>query len=96
MMGYGRGFSGLGGCFGYGSGLWFPYVIGFILLVIGILMIFMVLKKKNNTSQISSESIEMLKMKYVKGEITEEEYIKRKSVINDQMEGAIKCRLNMK
>lgn len=83
MMGYGRGFFGPGGCFGFGSGLWFPYVVGAILLVIGILMIFMILKKKNNTSHISSEAIEMLKMKYVNGEITEDEYLKRKSVIND-------------
>jgi putative membrane protein len=83
MMGYGRGFSFPGGCFGFGSGLWFHYVIGGVLLIVGILIVIMILKKKNNTSHISSEAIEMLKMKYVKGEITEEEYLKRKSVIND-------------
>lgn len=83
MMSYGRGFSFPGGCFGFGSGLWFNYVVGAVLLIIGILMIIMILKKKNNTSHISSEAIETLKTKYAKGEITEEEYLKRKSIIND-------------
>ena len=83
MMGYGRGFSIPGGCFGLGSGLWFHYVIGAVLLIIGVIVVIKFLKNKNNTSHINSEAIEMLKMKYVKGEITEEEYIKRKSVIND-------------
>lgn len=82
-MGYGRGFSVPGGCFGFGSGLWFQYAIGGVLLIVGIMIVIMILKKKNNTTHISSEAIETLKMKYVKGEITEEEYLKRKSVIND-------------
>ncbi len=83
MMGYGRGFSFPGNCFGYGSNLWFHYAIGGTLLIIGIVLVVMFLKKKNNTSQITSEALELLNMKYAKGEITEEEYTKRKSVIND-------------
>lgn len=83
MMGYGRGFSFPGNCFGYGSNLWVHYAIGGILLIIGIVLVVMFLMKRNNVSRISSEAIELLNMKYAKGEITEEEYLKRKSVIND-------------
>jgi len=35
MMSYGRGFSFPGGCFGFGSGLWFNYVVGAVLLIGG-------------------------------------------------------------
>lgn len=95
-MMFGRGFSGRGnidgngffgnnGCFGNGGygfmhgGLGMLIVIG-VLLAIAILIYF--LARKNNKKMINHTVIETLKMKYVQGEITEEEYLKRKEVLS--------------
>lgn len=77
---YNNGYYG-NGCGGYslfhnGWGL----LIGIIILVtIALLFYFIVHNKKK---QASSDAAESLKLKYVQGEITEEEYLRRKSVIN--------------
>ncbi|MFA9376631.1 MAG: hypothetical protein ACERKZ_07745 [Lachnotalea sp.] len=90
-MMYGRGFYGSGyssdyssarGCIGYGymNNGW-SIIIGIgILLTIALLIYILVHnKKKVITNQATSQ--EVLKMKYVQGEITEEEYLKRKNII---------------
>jgi putative membrane protein len=50
-------------------------LLGFILLIIGVVLIL------RNKKVSSSESIELLKVEYIKGNITEEEYLNRKNVI---------------
>lgn len=63
--------------FGYGGyfSIWhYLVLIGLVVLVVGIV----VMRKKSHGSE---NSIEMLKRMYVNGELTEEEYLKRKSVI---------------
>lgn len=52
-------------------------MMGFCLLVL-ILVIIYVYIKHNNTN---SDAMELLKMKFVKGEITEEEYLSKKSTL---------------
>lgn len=63
---------------GFGGGyfgIWhFMILIGAILVVIALAT-----RKKKNSSNL--DAIESLKMLYVKGDISEEEYLKRKSVI---------------
>lgn len=71
--GFGRGF----GCFGpYGGSFW---GMGITLVVIAV-AIYLVIKLVNRNSH-SSSALDILKMKYVNGEITEEEYIQRKNVL---------------
>ena len=72
-------------CFGDGGyafmhhGLGMLIVIG-VLIVIAILIFFLSRKNKKNTR--NNTVIETLKMKYVQDEITEEEYLKRKAVLD--------------
>ena len=74
MMRYGYGY-------GYemmnGYGLWGGLIMGFGLLIL-ILVVLYIYKHNNNTN---SDALELLKMKFVKGEITEEEYISKKSAL---------------
>jgi putative membrane protein len=49
-------------------------IIGLVILVIGIIS----MRKKKNSSQ---DSLDLLKQMYVNGDLTEEEYLKRKNVI---------------
>lgn len=53
-----------------------------VLILVGVLVYYFV--KKYNTKSSNQNAIEILKMKYVQGEITEEEYLKRKQVLNDK------------
>lgn len=61
---------GLGGYFG----VWHFLIIATIIIFIGILL----LKKKRKSAH---NAIDLLKKMYVSGEISEEEYLKRKSVV---------------
>lgn len=79
-MMYGNGWSGFNGChfgFGYGYfGMWqFLIVIGVVLLIYAV-----VIYRKSKSSN-TSDAVEKLRMLYVSGEITEEEYLERKNVI---------------
>jgi|LGVF01.1.fsa_nt_gb uncharacterized membrane protein len=57
---------------------WIPRLIGLVLLVIGIVLIVKAIKKRNAFFiEHNSESIELLKLKYINSEIAEDEY-KRK------------------
>lgn len=85
-MMYGGRFLGGGGCglFGFHSGFGFFGMlinIGFLILV-GVLIYYFVKKQGAKTS--NQNALEILKMKYVQGEITEEEYLKRKQVLSDK------------
>jgi putative membrane protein len=72
MMRYGYGYEMMNG-----FGIWGGIIMGFGLLVL-ILAVIYFYKQNNNTN---SDALELLKMKFVKGEITEEEYINKKSIL---------------
>ncbi len=74
-MMYGRGFLGNNGCYDLN---YFPY---WHLIVIGVIIvvIFILLKNKNNKN--NNEIINTLNMKFVNGEISEEEYINKKNIL---------------
>ncbi|MFD3156969.1 SHOCT domain-containing protein [Haloimpatiens sp. FM7330] len=74
------------GCFGYGfSNVGTPYMFGFMiirfLLIIGIVVIAVKLFKNYFIS--NNNAFKTLDNLYAKGEITEEEYKKRKSIIKN-------------
>lgn len=83
-MMYGReNFSNIG-CFGYGffDSIWTVLIgIGILLLVITVTYL---LVKKSRKTTMSSNALELLKTKFAKGEITEEEYLKRKNVFDKE------------
>ncbi len=77
---YGNGWSGNGGCaFGFGNGY---FSIWLLLIVIGIIIIiFSIVASRKPKTTVSSDAIDKLKVLYINGEITEEEFLKRKNVI---------------
>ncbi|MBN4050740.1 MAG: hypothetical protein COA82_06420 [Alkaliphilus sp.] len=81
-MMFGRGYFVNNGCFGYGffnTGWHMLITIGILLVIVAVTYS---LIKKSKKSALNNSSLESLKMKYVQGEITEEEYLNRKKVLN--------------
>lgn len=76
-MMFNRGFIGHSGCFGVGYfGMWqWLIVIGAILVI----AYFVSKGKKNNKTDMATM---IIKEKFAKGEITEEEYIRRKALLD--------------
>jgi len=77
---YGNGWSGFGRCdFGFGNGyfsMWhYLIMIGVVLIIVAIVA------SRRSISSKTGDAVEKLKLLYVRGEITEEEYMKRKNVI---------------
>jgi putative membrane protein len=72
MMRYGYGYGMMNG-----FGIWGGIIMGFgiLILILGAIYLY----KQNNNN--SNDALELLKMKFVKGEITEEEYINKKSIL---------------
>lgn len=78
---YNNGYFGNGYCGGYNvfhNG--FGFLIGIAVLVAVALLFYYFVH--NNKKHVSSDAAEILKMKYVQGEITEEEYRRRKNVLD--------------
>lgn len=78
-MMFGRGYSCFGGAERFG-GFISPFHIGFG-IIIAFFIIFAIYKFTKKKDNQSDEVIEILKMKYVTGEINEEEYINRKNIL---------------
>lgn len=82
-MMFGNGYNGIGNCFGFGNGLmhsgWGMIIMLGIsaLIVAGVILI----AKKKGHHQSDNAVLEALKMKLAKGEISEEEYLRRKIVL---------------
>lgn len=78
---HGRGFFG-NGCLGYGFAggyFWHTLIsIGIVLFIAAIVIYFI---KRGTKKNANSQVLESLKVKFVQGEITEEEYMRRKEVI---------------
>jgi uncharacterized membrane protein len=62
-----------------GLGIWGGIIMGFGILILILVAIYFY--KQNDNANSSSDALELLKMKLVKSEITEEEYINKKSVL---------------
>jgi putative membrane protein len=83
-----RGFRGFGSCFGFGNGFyggWFmPLMMGVIMAAI-IVAVILIMKKSRRSSIKNSynASLEELKIEFAKGKLTEEEYLRKKKVLND-------------
>lgn len=84
MMNYGRGFLGNNGCFEYGffSNGW-NWLIGIGVVLIIVAVVFLI-ATRNKRALSDYSALETLKVKFSQGEITEEEYKKRKSVLQDR------------
>lgn len=74
---FGRGFTGGMGYFGYGPHMFL--IVGLIVIITLLIIIFLHNRKKNLSS---NEAQEALKVRYVNGDITEEEYKKMKKMID--------------
>ena len=78
---FNQGFYGNGACPGLGyfnNGWSIVFGIGLLIIIALLFYLFVHNKKKKG----SSEALEILKLQYVKGEITEEEYFRRKSLLD--------------
>jgi uncharacterized membrane protein len=75
---------GPGGCSfaGFGSGMMFPFGwLGIVLVIIGAYMFYrIVMDKRNSTSNVQ----DILDMKYATGEIDEETYLRKKSIVSSK------------
>lgn len=72
------------GYWGYGfmnTGWSWLIALGVILLIVSVIYL---LVKRNNYQTSGYNALESLKTKYVNSEITEEEYLKRKKIINEK------------
>ncbi len=79
---FNQGFNSNGSCPGFGyfnSGWGFIIGIGLTITIIALIFYIFVYNKKNKAA---SEAFEILKLQYVKGEISEEEYFRRKSLLD--------------
>jgi uncharacterized membrane protein len=83
-MMYGRGYNLFNNCFGYGAGyinhgIGMFLMIGFILLAA---MAFILFVTKINKRKSGNYALEALKVRLAKGEISEDEYYRRKNIID--------------
>lgn len=83
-MMYGRGHNFINNCFGYGAG-YVNHGIGMIMMIAFVLiavfaLIFIV--TRINRRKPGNAALEALKVRLAKGEISEDEYIRRKNIID--------------
>lgn len=79
-----RGFSEGFECFGrdYMHSSWLGLIGVLVFTAVAVLVVILLFKRsKNNTISIANEKLEML---YVKGEITEEEFLRRKKLLGNK------------
>jgi putative membrane protein len=78
-MMFGSGFNLLNSCFGYGAGF---MNYGMILLTAIVIMIIAFFVSKRNKRNSDNYALETLKIRLAKGEITEDEYFRRKNILD--------------
>lgn len=83
-----RGFRGFGSCFGFGNGFyggWFMILMMGVILAATVVAVILIMKKSRHYSIKNSydASLEELKIEFAKGKLTEEEYFRKKKVLND-------------
>lgn len=77
-MMFGRGY---GACFGYNGFGGFWHLMIFVGITLIILAIIFYATQRNHAVRAHESVLEALKMKFVQGEITEEEYLRRKNTL---------------
>jgi putative membrane protein len=79
---YGRGMIGNYGCFGQGffGGGWSSLITRGVIIAAIVLIVYIV--RRSNTTQANNPALDSLKIRLVQGEITEEEFLKKKAVLN--------------
>ncbi|MGD9569984.1 MAG: hypothetical protein AB7V48_17010 [Sedimentibacter sp.] len=88
-MMFSRGYRGFGSCFGFGNGFygggWFMPLLMIAFLVVTIVATVLIIKKINHLPKKNSYSaaLEELKIEFSKGNLTEEEYLRKKKILND-------------
>jgi putative membrane protein len=60
---------------------WGGRIVGLILVIAVIFLIYKLYRNNDSKNKKDDDLLEMLKMKYIKGEITEEEYSKKKELL---------------
>lgn len=80
---YGRGYNGVADCFGFGPGFMFGGGGMMLMLAAGVLLVLAVvlIARRGNRGKADKDVMEVLKMRFVNGEISEEEYIRRKNIL---------------
>ena len=79
---FGRGMLHNGGWYGYMHSGWnWLIAVGILLLIVSVTYL---LVKRNKTVRSSSSAIERLKVKFALGEITEEDYRNRRTVLEEK------------
>lgn len=77
-----RGYNGFsGGCFNNMAGGGWLSILFFGLIIIAAIVLVLVLVKSGKSTT-KNNALDSLKMKYINGEISEEEYLKRKDVLS--------------
>ena len=83
------GYGGFGGCLGFGDrfygGSFFPMLMVIILTAVVVAIIVFAVKKINSSTKRNTEgaALEELKIKFAKGEIGEDEYLRRKRILSE-------------
>ncbi len=78
-----RGFFRVGRCFGFGYlSIWHILLIATVMVGIGILIY--IAFSKNRHNKYKNDYLNQLKERYVLGEISEEEYLKKKHVLKNE------------
>ncbi len=75
MMFY-KGYNAFGGCYIFGT--WLPYVLLF--LVLAAVVYFLV---RNDRRKVGKDNLQSIKISYAKGNITEDEYLRKKKILTD-------------
>lgn len=81
-MMFGRGYNGFNNCFGFGNGFMngrFGMVMMLAFVVLTVIAIIYFAKRTGNKS--GSNVMEELKMRFARGEISEEEFLKKKNIL---------------
>ncbi|BEP28312.1 SHOCT domain-containing protein [Helicovermis profundi] len=78
MMGYGGRYFGAYNCFDNG---WMMIIMGMFFVIA--LVAFIYWLNRNKRALVNTDALEILKMKYINGEISDEEYIQKKNILNN-------------
>lgn len=68
---------------GYGILGGYGYIIFILLFLIIAYALYKIFSNNNNERAVNNQSLEILKTKYVQGEISEEEYLRKKEVLKN-------------
>lgn len=80
---FGGGFHGIGNCLGFGGGYMHGgfFFVGFLLLLIAAVLGAAMLFRRSRSNHADSVVLETLKMRFVSGEISEEEFLSKKNAL---------------